>query len=155
MTRPDIQLTEHFRLSEFTRSATADKLNFDNTPNDEQCWHIFQTAVMLEALRQAWGSGIRITSGIRLFELADSSSTSVHPYGWAVDIVPANGKIAEFKLFVRQWLKRWNGNWDQYIDEKRADGAEWVHLGLFNRRGQQRRQFLITTDGKTYKPLNV
>lgn len=150
MTRPNIQLTAHFWLSEFTRSATADKLGFDNTPNDEQCWHLFELACLLEQLREAWGSGIRITSGIRLFQLDQSSTTSAHPYGWAADIVPENGKMAEFKVFCRNFLRSRNLLFDQYIDEKRADGAEWVHIGLYNRKREQRRQFLKTTDGVHY-----
>ena len=32
----DLQLTEHFKLSEFTRSGTANKYHIDNTPNEEQ-----------------------------------------------------------------------------------------------------------------------
>lgn len=151
MTRPNIQLTAHFWLSEFTRSATADKLGIDNTPNDEQCWHLFELACLLERIRQGWGSGIRITSGIRLFQLDQSSTTSAHPYGWAADIVPENGKIGAFKEYVRLFLQKFDDiAFDQYIDEKRADGAEWVHIGLYNRKREQRRQFLKTTDGVHY-----
>ena len=153
MKRPNVQLTEHFWLSEFTKSATAEKLGVDNTPNDEQCWHIFQLAWLLEKLRVAWGDGIQITSGIRLFDIKGASSTSAHPIGFAADIVPTNGKMVTFKVFCRNFLRSHNLPFDQLIDEKRADGAEWVHIGLFNRKGEQRRQYLITTDGVNYSPL--
>ena len=68
--------------------------------------------------------------------------------------MPSNRKIKEFKVFVRNYLRSHRCAFDQYIDEKRADGAEWVHIGLYNLKLQQRRQYLITTDGVHYSTLN-
>lgn len=168
----DQQLSEHFKLSEFTKSATADKLGIKNEPTDIEIGHLrLLCTYLLEPLRQAWGDGIKVTSGFRCEQLnskAGGSKTSAHRLGYAADIVPANGKIKEFKQFVKEWIKEGivghhevtmsgvvfvDGGmpFDQCIDERNKQGSEWLHIGLMNAQGEQRRQFLITTDGKTYK----
>lgn len=107
-----------------------------------------------------------MTSGFRSEELNNAiggSKTSAHSLGYAADIVPANGKMEEFKEFVKAELKDYTYidyslqtyHFDQCIDERNASGAEWVHLGLMNAKGEMRKQFLITTDGKTYKEDKV
>ena len=66
----DIQLSEHFSLSEFTKSITAERLGIDNKPGYE---HILAMRNLcrevLEPLRQHYGHPIRITSGYRCEEL--------------------------------------------------------------------------------------
>lgn len=164
----DQQLSEHFRLSEFTKSITADKLGIKNEPTLAETGHLLLLCIfLLEPLRRAWGDGIKVTSGFRGEKLNSStkkaSKTSAHQLGYAADIVPSNGKIAEFKEFVKKELSQisirdgllYKYHFDQCIDERNAQGSEWVHLGLMNAKGEQRRQFLITTDGKTYKEDKV
>ena len=147
------KISEHFTLEELTYSKTAISQGVKNEPNAVQTVNLCRLIwLLVEPLRQAWGSGITITSGFRGFRLKEASSTSVHPLGLAVDMVPANGKIAEFKQFVRDWLHETGAQYDQYIDEYR-NGSQWVHLGLTNAAGKQRCQDLITTDGKNYKLL--
>lgn len=112
---------------------------------------------LLDPLREAWGSGIKVTSGYRGFKLNEAvkgSTTSAHYCGYAADLVPVNGKMKEFKEFVIKWLKTENRNWDQYIDEANTSGSEWVHLGLRNRQGKSRKQFLKYRNGK-YSTLKV
>ncbi|MCQ2310177.1 MAG: D-Ala-D-Ala carboxypeptidase family metallohydrolase [Paludibacteraceae bacterium] len=157
----DIQLSEHFKLSEFTKSATADKLGIKNEPTDTEIGHLrLLCTYILEPLRQAWDDGITITSGFRCEKLnkgVGGSKTSAHRLGYAADIVPANGQMVAFKYFVKQSLKDstyFDFFFDQCIDEKKG-ASEWVHLGLMNAQGEQRRQFLITKDGKTYKEDKV
>ena len=66
----DIQLSEHFTLSEFTKSITAERLGIDNKPGYEEVLamrHLCRE--VLEPLRQHYGKPIRITSGYRCEEL--------------------------------------------------------------------------------------
>lgn len=161
----DIQLSEHFSLSEFTKSVTADRLGIKNEPTDIEIGHLRLLCVyLLEPLREVWDSGITITSGFRCEELnraTGGSKTSAHRLGYAADIVPSNGDMKKFKKIVKQELYPCNPaylidyEFDQCIDERNASGAEWLHIGLMNAQGEQRRQFLITTDGKTYKEDKV
>ena len=152
-----MRLSKYFSLEEFTRSDTARKLGIDNTPTPEHIQNLSDMCVnLLEPIRVAWGSGIRITSGYRgtaLNKAVKGSATSAHCFGLAADMVPINGKMADFKKFVRNWLHETGAPYDQYIDEKNKKGSEWVHLALADRKGRIRHQDLITTDGKNYKPL--
>ena len=142
----EIRLSRNFVLSEFTRSVTAAKLGIPNTPTPEDIARLKQLCVStLQPIRDAWGSGLKVTSGFRGFRLnkaVGGSDTGVHPLGWAADIVPANGRIKEFKAFVKFLLKKGHIPFDQCIDEKKGK-SEWVHIGFANRKGLQRKQFLV------------
>lgn len=147
----DIQLSEHFKLSEFTKSVTADELGICNEPTDIEIGHLRLLCIyLLEPLCQVWGDAITVINGFT----KDASETSAHRLGYAADIVPSNGKITEFKQVVHWWLNdticRYHDGipFDQCIDVRNASGSEWVHLGLMNAQGEQRRQFLVTKDGK-------
>lgn len=151
-----MKLSEHFDLSEFHRKG--------ETPDDITVGHLRLLCVLLlEPLRVAWGSGITPTSGYRSPErnatIKGASKTSAHPLGYAADIVPTNGKMAEFKAFVKDFLNYRYGEriapFDQCIDERNAAGAEWMHIGLLNGKGEMRQQFLKTTDGVHYYPDKI
>ena len=136
-------VSRYFKLEEFLTSSTARQRSIENLPSWEIIEHLKELATFLDDLRQDWGSGIIVTSGYRCDKLNSAvggSPTSVHPLGYAADLQPANGKIAEFVEFVRKWLK--NKNFDQALIETRGK-TRWVHLGLWDRKGQQRR---ITKD---------
>ena len=152
-----MRLTAHFTLEELTASTTAKQLGIANTPTPEHVNNLSELAQrILEPLRVAWGSPIIVTIGYRGYRLnaaVGGSTTSAHCYGLAADIVPANGDIKGFKAFVRDYLHRTNTAYDQYIDEKDKKGSEWVHIGIRNRQGKQRRQDLYTKDGKVYYEL--
>ena len=152
-----MRLTAHFTLEELTASTKAKQLGIANTPTPEHVEHLHELAErILEPLRIAWGSAIAVSSGYRGYRLnaaVGGSTTSAHCYGYAADLVPANGKMAEFKAFVRDYLHRTNTAYDQFIDEKNLKGSEWVHIGIRNRQGKQRRQDLYTKDGKVYFEL--
>jgi hypothetical protein len=96
----------------------------------------------LQDLREKWGSAIRITSGFRcsiLNKLVGGSKTSAHTTCNAVDLWPCNGKFEEFKQFITEYLK--DKNFDQAIIESSNGGkTRWLHLGLYNNSGKQRRQ---------------
>ena len=64
------------------------------------------------------------------------SKTSSHMIGYGVDLVPANGRMNEFKKFIIDYMK--TRMFDQCIVEK-SGKTEWIHIGLYNTKGQQRR----------------
>ena len=131
----DIQLTPHFRLSEFTRSAVALERGIDNRLDPARpehqpiianlqslCLHI------LEPLRQAFAQPIVINSGYRTPELnraVGGSPTSQHLKGQAADLSwPAD-------LTVHRWLIWLHSHapYDQLILERNPKtGAKWLHI---------------------------
>ena len=109
----------YFTIDEMCRSYTAQMYNIDNTPDETIVEHLYELIDVLNPLREAWGSAIRVTSGYRcekLNELVGGVKTSMHKKGYAADLYPANGKIKEFKKFVVEYLK--NKDFDQCILER-------------------------------------
>ena len=152
-------------MAELTASATARAKGRDNTPTAQHRANIeMSVAQVLDPLREAWavkcannpgwGSpAIRVSSGYRGFALnkaVGGSATSAHCVGFAFDLVPGNGRLADFKRFCRDWLK--GRPFDQMIseDEDAAGTPRWVHIGYKNRQGGQRRQLLTMRNGKYY-----
>ena len=132
---------KYFTIEELCQSETAERLKIDNTPSEKIISNLtYFVNRILDPLREAWGSAILVNSGFRcelLNKAIGGSKTSAHKTGWAVDIRPKNGKMEEFKKFIIDFF---NGRtWDQIILE--TDGnIEWIHIGLFNNSGKQRRQ---------------
>lgn len=144
---------KYFKMEEFIASPTAKAKKIDNTPNEAEKKHLEELVdTILDPLRAAWGSGIRINSGYRgpaLNKAVGGSSTSAHCYGYAADLYPSNGKIAEFKDFVKKFLKTKGIKFDQYINEY-SGASQWVHIGVRNGAGKQRGQYLVYKGGKYY-----
>lgn len=142
-------MNSYFTIEELYWSTTAIINKIDNTPPSNIKENLEKLINFLNPLREEWGSPINVTSGYRCFELNEllhGSPTSAHLYGLAVDLVPANGKLDEFKEFVKNYLK--DKQFDQYIDEK-TKNSSWVHIGLFYSNGKtQRREFLEYRNGK-------
>lgn len=159
---------KHFTMAELTHSATARKLGLDNTPSAEHAANLeMLVAQLLDPLREAWAikcahehwgtPAVNVTSGYRgpaVNQAVGGSNTSAHCVGFAADLVPANGRLAEFKGFCRDWLK--GKPFDQMIseDENAAGVPRWVHLGCQNAQGGQRRQLLSMIRSK-YQPLTA
>lgn len=159
---------KYFTLAELTRSATAQKMGLKNSPSYEHRENLKMMVLMLlDPLREAWTSkcadeqwgtpALTVTSGYRGFRLnkaVGGSSTSAHCVGLAADLVPANGRLAEFKAFCRDWLK--GRYFDQMIseDENAAGVPRWIHLAYKNHSDRQRLQLLSMSGGK-YKPMTV
>jgi hypothetical protein len=83
-----MNLTEHFRLVEFTRSETATRKGLDNTPDDETIERLKILASGLEEVRELLGVSLHITSGYRSIKVNSaigSASTSQHVLGEAAD----------------------------------------------------------------------
>lgn len=132
---------KYFSLNELVRSQVAKKHNIDNTPSDEIIEHLNELVTeILDPLREAWGSVIKVNSGFRCQELnkkLKGSKTSAHLDGYAADIVPEEGDIYEFFNFCTEFLK--GKQFDQLIYEY-SNGTSWVHIGLKDLKGNQRKQ---------------
>lgn len=155
---------KYFTMDEFIRSETATKRGIDNTPTDYQKSNVIEMVEnLLDPLREAWGHyckqralgtpAIKVSSGIRseaLNEAVGGSKTSAHYHGYAADLVPYNGKLAEFKKFCVDWL--FDKDFDQMISENEDSNCtpEWIHIGYKHGSGKQRRQYLYMVDGKYY-----
>lgn len=129
---------KYFTIDELCKTNTG----LDNTPNDLEVCNIEELIEVLDDMRDEWGSGIRVNSGFRckaVNEKVGGSETSAHPFGWAVDIEPVNGDMKKFQDFIVDYFK--DRPFDQIIKEKPKNGiASWVHFGLRNSKGEQRKQ---------------
>lgn len=135
----------YFTVAELCASDTAKKYGIDNTPNSIVISHLQQLINFLNPLREAWGSAIKVNSGYRCEKLnrfVGGSKTSSHLIGYGVDLIPVNGKMDVFKKFIIDYMK--NKMFDQCIIEK-SGKTEWVHIGLYNLKGQQRKMIFNIT----------
>lgn len=131
-------LSKYFKLEEFLTSSTARQRSIENLVSWQIVEHLRELSIFLDGLREAWGSGINVTSGFRCEKLnaaVGGVQNSVHRLGYAADILPANGKMQEFKKFVKSWIK--DKQFDQCIIERKGK-TEWIHIGLYGNSGQQR-----------------
>ena len=140
-------MSRFFKLEEFLRSDTAIRKRIDNSPSWEVINNLSRLAAFLDELREAWGSGIRVSSGFRCYALnkaVGGVENSAHQYGNAADISPVNGKQNEFEAFLKKWLK--GRKFDQCIWEtSKSSGGRWVHFSLYSNKGEQRcRMFGLT-----------
>ena len=154
---PEMQLSEHFKLNEFTKSETAIRKRIDNTPGPAHASNLQKVCEkILEPVRRHYGKPVRINSGYRgpaLNAAVGGSSKSQHCNGEAVDFEIdglANPELAK-------WVSE-NCDFDQIIlefyDPKEGPNSGWVHAS-YNSKGTNRKQLLtaVTVNGKTvYKP---
>lgn len=132
--------TNYFELNEFLYSDTSLKNKIPNLPSFQIVENIKMMLPLLNGLREIWGSSIIVSSGYRCPELnkkVGGSSTSAHLMGFAVDLVPSNGKMNDFIECCKRYFK--DKLFDQVIIES-SGSSRWVHFGLFNNKMQQRRQ---------------
>jgi len=154
---PEMQLSEHFNLKEFTKSETAIRKRIDNTPNAAHAENLKNVCEkILEPVRNHFGKPVRINSGYRgpaLNAAVGGSSKSQHCNGEAVDF--------EIDGLPNPDLAKWvseNCDFDQIIlefyDPKEGPNSGWVHAS-YTSSGPNRKQKLtaVTMNGKTvYKP---
>ena len=136
---------KYYTIKELIASDTAKARGIDNSPTTEVRANLVALIeTLLDPLREAWKSPIRVTSGYRcaaLNKAVGGSSTSAHLYGCAADIVPLNGKIAEFKDFCKNYFGSRRHLYDQVILEDNGK-SEWVHIGLKTADGRKRGQLM-------------
>lgn len=137
-----MQLSPHFKLVEFTRSATAQARHIDNTPNEEQIKNIkFLCDNVLEPLRQQFGP-IIIGSGFRcpaLNTAVGGVKNSQHKTGEACDIHLPSIEVGK-KYF--EFLKTLPA-FDQLIWERDNPRSNhyWIHVSI-KRSGKNRKQVI-------------
>lgn len=138
------QLSEHFKLSEFTQSGTARRHKVKNVPGPREVERLrFLCVKSLEPMRRRFGV-IRITSGFRckkLNALVGGSPTSQHVLGEAADIHTGGRELSEKMYgFAKQ-----NIPFDQLILEHNpAHGIYWLHISLrSDRPGNRHEAFFL------------
>ena len=145
---------KHFTFHEFERSETASRLKIDNRMPERAEAHVVELVdILLDPLREAWGGPLTVTSGYRCPELnraVGGSETSAHTAGWAADLVPDSDDprgVQGLVDFAVEWLTATGLPFDQLIDE-RSDGRRWLHIGVRNLKGEQRREMRDYDNGK-------
>ena len=137
-------MSRYFQLSEFLESDTARREGIDNTPSFQVVENLSELAETLDGIREAWGSGIRVTSGYRcpkLNKAVKGVPNSCHQKGTCADLQPLNGRQADFNKFVIAYVAKNRIKFDQLILE-RSGKTEWLHFGLWGNDWQQRGQIL-------------
>jgi len=125
-----MQLSANFSLHEMSKSETALRMGFDNTPTKEAEAHLkLLCDNILQPVRDHYGKGVKINSAYRSPEsnaAVGGSKTSDHCRGMAADIeIPgvANAELAEY-------IKN-NYKFTQLILEFYTPGipdSGWVHV---------------------------
>ena len=144
-----IRLSKNFALSEMVKSATAERLNVDNSPSDIHLVNLTHLAIhILQPVRDEFGV-ITINSGYRSPSLnakVGGSKTSQH----------CNGQAADYESFstpnpdLAKWIAN-NLEFDQLILEF-YDGINpnsgWVHCS-YNLMGNRKKILTaLKTGGK-------
>lgn len=143
----NIQLSEHFKLSEFVKSATATARKIDNTLDSTSSPQAAEIVAnlrhlcvnLLEPMRQHFNVPIVIGSGYRcpaLNKAVGGVSNSQHMKGEAADLhIPtiktANGSTIQDMATARKWITYLlDQRFDQLILEHDKSGHYWIHLSL-------------------------
>ena len=152
----DLRLSEHFMLSEFEKSATAEKYHIDNSVPPQYVPVLQQLCQeVLEPLRRFVGGPIVISSGYRCSQLnvkVGGAYASQHTLGEAADIqLPLtsytgwddNKRHTDLEE-ARRWfdfLER-NTDFDQLILETSNGKDFWIHVSCRRNRKKNRHQVI-------------
>ena len=123
------QLSKHFTLHEFVRSATADAQGIDNTPPAIVVANLSNLVLnVIQPARDALQRPIFINSGYRCPKLnteVGGVNSSHHKRGWACDacLTPL-----EENIILYNWIKD-NCSYDQLIGEE-GDGVDCEFEGV-------------------------
>jgi hypothetical protein len=140
------KLTENFSLEELTASETAERNNWDNTPNASEIANLVRLAEMLEQVRSLIGKPIMINSAFRSKQVNDgvgSRDSSQHRVGCAADIrVPGMNPDQVCRVIIESGIQ-----FDQIIREfynPETNAGGWTHISVTNTKDMTpRRQALI------------
>lgn len=145
---------KYFSIEELTHSATAISKGIDNTPTSTEVKNnLLELISVLDGIREGWTvlceknnwgtASVIVNSGYRsdaLNKAIGGSKTSAHSIGAAADIEPKNQRNKEFYEYCKEYLEEHQIPFDQLINEKPVKGIpSWIHIGLKNRKGEQRR----------------
>ena len=126
-----MRISEHFTLSEFTRSATAKAHGWKNDPSEAEVeWLRYLCVKVLEPLRTQIGRPIYISSGYRsprLNAAVGGVAKSQHQYGQAADIRILSAEDgARIMMFLRQ-----NPFVSKALYERsNSNGGRWIHVAV-------------------------
>tara|TARA_R100000773_G_scaffold44145_1_gene44246 strand:+ start:79 stop:561 length:483 start_codon:yes stop_codon:yes gene_type:complete len=144
-----MQLSKHFKLEEFEKSQTAQRLGIKNKAGSGEIKNLTDVCYgVLEKVRVKYDKPVIVTSGYRSPELCEaigSKSTSQHTKGEAVDFEVIGVANIQVAYFIEA-----NCDFDQLILEYYCpddDQKGWVHCSFVE--GSNRKQ-VLTFDGKKY-----
>ena len=132
-------------LAEFIHSATAKRLNIDNTPTLEIVDNLSRLADYLDNIREKLGKPILVSSGYRcpvLNKAVGGVANSQQQKGLAADLICADMESLEKVL-------RETGGFDQLIKEHRKGSKSfWYHVSVAPRNGKPRQQIIMNLEKK-------
>ena len=142
-----IYISKHITVNDLLFSDTAIKLRVDNFPSIAEFKNLVELAnVMLEQIIKMLGHNITITSGYRCRRVnlaVGSTDRSVHPVGWACDFrCPEFGDTGKIYAHLAKGFRALGIKFDQLIIENRGSPKSWIHIGLKNRAGLQRKRLM-------------
>ena len=150
-----MQLSDHFTLSELTKSSTAERRGIDNEPGPSEIENLILVCdQILEPVRNHYGIPFAPNSGFRGLELNQaigSSDTSQHVKGEAVDFEVPGIPNKDVALWVME-----NCEFDQLILEFYKEGipdSGWVHCSYTLDRDNRKSARVF--DGKNCSSLNA
>ena len=146
-----MQLSKHFKLEEFEKSQTAQRLGIKNKAGSGEIKNLTDVCYgVLEKVRVKYDKPVIVTSGYRSPELCEaigSKSTSQHTKGEAVDFEVIGVANIQVAYFIEA-----NCDFDQLILEYYCpddDQKGWVHCSFVE--GSNRKQVLTFDGKKIYK----
>jgi len=147
-----MQLSDHFTLSELTKSSTAERLGIANEPGSVEVENLIMVCdQILEPVREHYGSPFTPSSGFRSFDLnkaVGSSSKSQHITGQAVDFEIPGVPNMELALWIKEHL-----DYDQLLLEfykESIPDSGWIHCSYVE---QGNRKESKRFDGRTWSSL--
>lgn len=134
----NIQLSEHFKLSELTRTTYDELQEQNNTINDSEVEKLTELCVnILEPIRKQFRLPIIINSGYRCVDLnkrVGGSESSQHTYAEAADFYVRGLDDLEGSTAVFRWIHHDSGiKFGQIIHEVRRKTTYesiWIHISL-------------------------
>jgi hypothetical protein len=146
-----MNLTANFSLHELTKSETALRMGFDNTPGEAETESLRLLAEkVLQPVRDHYGKGVKVNSGYRSPEsnaAVGGSKTSDHCKGQAADIEIPGVPNAE----LAQWIMD-NLEYTQLILEFYTPGipdSGWVHVSYDQNNLKKQELTAMKVAGKT------
>lgn len=146
-------ISTHISYDEATRSATALKHGYDNTPSPEHLSNMKRIAEnVFEPLRKHFNVPIKIESFYRSQKVNEktpgASANSQHMKGQAMDIDSDYGGLTNAEMF--NWIKN-NLSYDQLIWEFGTDKEPgWVHVSYVSpSQNRKKTTKSVIVDGKT------
>ena len=152
-----MNLTANFSLHELTKSETALRMGFDNTPGEAEIKALRLLAEkVLQPVRDYFGKGVKVNSGFRSPEsnaAVNGSKTSDHCLGRAADIEIPGVPNAE----LAQWIMD-NLDYTQLILEFYTPGipdSGWVHVSFDPANLKKQELTAMKVAGKTQYVLGL